>query len=427
VGRPPKPKKSASAAAADALEAWSVQCEMKSRIDACLGLMRKMLTVPDGVLDANPWLLNCRNGTVDLRTGALRAHRREDYITKLVDLPYVVGAKSALWERTVDEVYGGDAAMVDFAQRWFGYCATGSVREQCFVVHWGSGSNGKSTILETVSRALGEYAGTAAPGLLSGDRGERHPTELADLRGRRMVTAHETQEGEPLREGFVKSVTGGDRIKARYMRGDFFEFTPTHKLQLLTNHQPVVRGQDDGIWRRIRLLPYLGKWGDAAKLREWAAEGVKGARLKDEKLPEKLAAEEELVGVLAWVVEGARRWFESGLTLPAAVVAAGAQYRADSDRLGLFVHECCSLGATLREPLVGGMGAGLYPAYTGWAKEGGMQPIAKRKFLHELRRLVPTFETSEAKVRDGSSRRTVLMVHGISLASDDNSSATGSA
>jgi putative DNA primase/helicase len=420
VGRPGKAPKTASAALADALDAWSVQCEMKPRIDACIGLMRKMLTVPDDMLDANPWLLNCRNGTVDLRTGALREHRREDYITKLTDLNYVPGARSALWEKTVSEVYGGDAAVIDFAQRWFGYCATGSVREQCFVVHWGSGSNGKSTILETVSRALGEYAGTAAPGLLSGDRGERHPTEVADLRGRRMVTAHETQEGEPLREGFIKSVTGGDRIKARYMRGDFFEFTPTHKLQMLTNHPPIVRGQDDGIWRRIRLLPYLGRWGDEEKLKVWAAEGVKGARLKDEKLPEKLSAEEELVGVLAWIVEGARCWFESGLTMPAAVVVAGAQYRADSDRVGAFVHECCVVGVAFREPLVGGMGAGLYPAYTGWAKEGGMQPLAKRKFLQELRRLVPTLETNETTLRDGGAKRTVTMVNGIALATGDD-------
>jgi putative DNA primase/helicase len=235
-----------------------------------------------------------------------------------------------------------------------------------------------------------------------------------------MVTAHETQEGEPLREGFIKSVTGGDRIKARYMRGDFFEFTPTHKLQMLTNHPPIVRGQDDGIWRRIRLLPYLGRWGDEEKLRQWATEGVKGARLKDEKLPEKLSAEDELVGVLAWIVEGARRWFESGLTMPAAVVVAGAQYRADSDRVGAFVHECCVVGVAFREPLVGGMGAGLYPAYAGWAKEGGMQPLAKRKFLQELRRLAPALETSETTLRDGGVKRTVTMVSGIALATEDD-------
>ncbi|HHW4679830.1 MAG TPA: DNA primase family protein [Xylella sp.] len=270
-------------------------------VEAALKIARQMLVVDQSKLDSDPWLLNCANGTVDLRTGALRAHRPEDYITRVIPLPYRREAgtpafKEMLARITCEE--GRTATPLgDFLQRWFGYCATGSVQEQAFAVHYGQGRNGKSTLLDLISGVLGSYAGVAAPGLLMSGSRDRHPTEIADLAGRRMVTAHETGEGGVLREEFVKQATGGDLIKGRYMRGDFFQFQPTHKLQLLTNHKPVVKGQDEGIWRRVLLVPFKARFGTA----EEVADG-RATCLRDTRIVEQVAAERE--GILAWIVAG---------------------------------------------------------------------------------------------------------------------------
>ena len=252
---------------AEALDSWGVRSESKGAIEAAIGLARKMLTVDVSMLDRDPLLLNCLNGVVDLRTGEVRPHDSADLITKLAPVEYrglSDDARCAAWEQALLEICGGAADVVGFLRRWFGYCATGLVREQVFVVHWGDGSNGKSVVLDTLARVLGDYAGVAAPGLIASsgrDGGDRHPTEIASLLGKRMVTAHETQEGVQLREAFVKQATGGDTMTARYMREDFFEFAPTHKLQLLTNSKPVVKGQDHGIWRRVRLVAYTQRFG----------------------------------------------------------------------------------------------------------------------------------------------------------------------
>jgi putative DNA primase/helicase len=415
---------------ADALRAWARDCEMKPRIDAAVGLLRKMLTVDIEVMDRDPWLLNCRNGTVDLRTGVLREHRSEDLITKLTDLDYKPEARSVLWETVLGQIAGGDPALVGFLQRWFGYCATGSVREQAFVVHWGKGSNGKSLVMSTIERALGEYAGAAAPGLMADSRGDgdnRHPTEIADLKGRRMVTAKETGDGMTLREAFIKGVTGDDKIKARFMNQDFFEFTPTHKLQLMTNFKPVIKGQDHGIWRRVLLVPYLQLFGTEDQVATGETQW-----LKDQDLAAKLARREELEGVLAWIVAGAREWHDTGLRPPSVVLAAKAEYQAEQDRVKAFVSECCEVdqsavtkggegtGGTqgwtelLTEP--GGMGGGLYPTYSSWCKGSGVYVMSRQKFAAELRRAVPGCRFTHGKASvEGGGRRDVLRVEGIRL------------
>lgn len=410
-----------AAAIAEALEKWSLKCEMKGTIEAAIGLARKMLEVDADLLDRDPMLLNCRNGVVDLRTGQLREHRADDYITKLADVEYVGCGREAWSPRWVDAVaqITGESRVdesqrhvASFLQRWFGYCATGAVHEQVFVVHWGDGSNGKSTVMGTMARVLGDYAGTAAPGLMaSSDRSERHPTEIAGLLGKRMVTAHETREGVQLREDFVKQATGDDKITARFMREDFFEFTPTHKLQLLTNAKPVIRGQDHGIWRRVNLVAYTQRFGTA----EEVAAGTATA-LKDMGLAAALATEEELSGVLAWVVAGAVEWLrDGGLRAPAAVLEASLAYRHEQDRVREWVSECCEVGEGMTDYVTVGMG-GLYPSYTGWCKDAGYHGLARGRFLHELQRVVPGFRTEETKFTpEGGSRRKVLRVHGVRL------------
>ncbi len=395
-------------AMAESLGKWAKTCEMKGTIEAALGLLRKMLGVEVDLLDRDPLLLNVGNGTVDLRDGTLRRHDAGDYITKLTRVPYAAGADSQLWERVLGEVFGGDESLVGFFERWCGYCATGDVREQKFVVHWGGGANGKSTLLDTVAEVLGDYAGTAAPGLLLAAKGERHPTELAALQGLRMVTAHESGDGVVLREDMIKQATGGDKITARRMREDFYTFAPTHKLQLLTNHKPMVKGTDHGMWRRVLLVPYGARFGSEGDVARGEATAVADldlvARLRGER-----------AGILARIVRAAVSWGRGGLCPPDRVLMASAEYRGEQDRVAQFVAEVCETGYGFSEPLTLGMG-GLYPEYVSWCKDGGIQPLAKNRMLAEVLRVVPKSETREQKIAgESGKRRDVRMVYGVRI------------
>lgn len=434
---------------AEALEKWSVRSEMAGAIDAALRLARRMLTVDSGLMDRNPWLLNVRNGVIDLRTGELRPHDPGLLITKLADVEYLgLDYVYPDWEGAVAQIAGegdGDARMGGaggpvsaFLRRWFGYCATGDISEQVFVVHWGDGSNGKSTVLGTVSAVLGDYAGTAAPQLLaaSGQGPEAHPTGIADLWGKRMVTAHETKEGAVLREDFIKQATGGDKIKARYMREDFFEFDPTHKIQMLTNAKPVVRGQDHGIWRRVLLVAYTQRFGTAEQVAAGEATAV-----GDKHLGARLCGDAARSGVLSWIVRGAVEWARAGLRAPDAVREASAVYREEQDRVGQWVHECCEVqpadaGSRVggagehagggsefadsgslewSEPLVMGM-VGVYPAYVEWCKAGGIHALSRQRFAQELLRVCKRAHIRDVYEKGASGkRRKVARVFGVRL------------
>lgn len=435
---------------AEALEKWSARSEMAGAIDAALRLARRMLTVDSGLMDRNPWLLNVRNGVIDLRTGELRPHDPGLLITKLADVDYLgLDYVYPDWEGAVAQIAGesdarsGERHVTSFLRRWFGYCATGDISEQVFVVHWGDGSNGKSTVLGTVSAVLGDYAGTAAPQLLasSGQGPEAHPTGIADLWGKRMVTAHETKEGAVLREDFIKQATGGDKIKARYMREDFFEFDPTHKIQMLTNAKPSVRGQDHGIWRRVLLVAYTQRFGTAEQVAAGEATAV-----GDKHLGARLASDAARSGVLSWIVRGAVEWARVGLRAPDAVREASAVYREEQDRVGQWVHECCEVqpaesvradaGSRIggagelagggsefadsgslewSEPLTMGMG-GLYPAYAEWCKGGGIHALSRQRFLQELLRVCKRAQLRETYEKGASGRRRkVARIFGVRL------------
>jgi putative DNA primase/helicase len=397
-------------AIADALAKWAMRSEMKASIEAALGLAKKLLAVREDAIDRNPWLLNCRNGTVDLRTGEIKDHDPMDYITKVVPLDYDPAKRSETWEMIVARVTLESEMttrpLASFLQRWFGYCATGSTREQAFVVHYGNGSNGKSTIIDTVSSVLGDYSGTSAPGLLISGSKERHPTELADLFGRRMVTAHETSEGGHLREDLVKQLTGGDKIKGRFMRADFFEFDPTHKLQMLTNHKPIIKGADGGIWRRVLLVPYMARFADAEEVKAGRAHYV-----KDTRIAERLKNEAQ--GVLTWIVAGARAWYADGLRAPDIVMAASRDYQSEQDRVGQFLNECCEFDKEARTALAGGFDDGLYGAYRMWCTDGGVFAVSKQKFTQELERAIPCGKVVEGK--EPGTRRKVRWVYGVRL------------
>lgn len=363
-------------AIADALRKWSTKSEMLDRLNAAFNLLRRLVSVPADNLDCDPYALNVANGTVDLRTGILRPHTRDDLITRCIAIDYDPKARAPLFEKTLAEITNESdmtrKPLAEFLQRWFGYNANGVTTEQKLAVHHGDGANGKSLLFDTVGDTLGAYAGTAAPNLLMAGGQNRHPAEVADLFGMRMVVAHESGEGGALNEDRIKHATGNDRMKARHMRQDFFEFSPTHTLNLLTNHKPTVRGQDMGIWRRVMLIPYSVTFGTVAEVEQGLAQHV-----RDDRLGEALKA--EATGILTWIVRGAVTWFQTGLRPPDAVLIASAEYRIEQDRVGQFLTERSGQYTVLWGDWV--PCDPVFKDYQAWCKESGYTYLGKINFI----------------------------------------------
>lgn len=371
---------------------WAIESQSAKRLNSMRLIAQKaeVLAISHEVLDADPWLLNVQNGTVDLRTGELREHRKEDMITKLAPVDYDPEAEAPVWTTFLGRVMAENADLIDYLQRMIGYSLTGSVQEHVLGFFFGGGANGKSTFLSTIHAMMGDYAAPAARGLLFRSRTERHPTSLASLHGRRFVTCSEIEEGQTFDEALTKDLTGGDPINARRMREDEWQFTPTHKLFVAGQHKPTVRGDDEGIWRRMRLVP-------------WLVTIPKEER--DPLLPQRLRA--ELAGVLRWAVDGCLAWQKRGLNEPQAVRQATAEYREENDILGeffrlraVFVPEATISRKELRE------------AYEIQCKESGQEPFGAKRFASRLR---------ERGVRDTTVRRGTSVVDGwvgVRLATD---------
>lgn len=327
---------------------WAIKSESRDRLGAMIELAQSELTVQPDDLDTDHTLLNVANGTLNLRTGMLQPHRPEDLITKLTPIPYDPMATCPLWDAFLWRIMDGSDEKIDYLQRAVGYALTGDVSEQVLFYLYGKGANGKSTFLTTILAMLGkDYATQAAPELLT--QGDRHPTEIADLRGLRFVASTEIEDGRRMAEGLVKQMTGGDVLKARFMRGDFFQFEPTHKLFLAANHKLVIKGTDHAIWRRIKLIPFIVTIPDNEK---------------DVRLPEKLRA--ELPGILAWAVRGCAAWYARGLDTPADVIEATGDYRSEMDTLGRYLEEC-----TVKAPGATVQAKPLYADYCTWYKASG--------------------------------------------------------
>jgi putative DNA primase/helicase len=346
------------------LVAHALKSESAKSIRATAALARSEPGVPvlPDDLDKDQWLLNCVNGTLDLRSGRLREHRREDGLTKLCPTAFRPGAPCPTWESFLARIFNGNGELVSYLRRVLGYCLTADTREHCLWILWGAGSNGKSTLLETVLSVLGpDYSLTAAPDLLL-SKGDAHPTERADLFGRRFVVSVETDDGRRLAEGFVKTLTGGDRQRARRMREDFWEFLPSHKVFLCTNHKPQVRGTDHAMWRRLRLVPFtVTFWNpDDAEHRGRLPDGL----VQDKALRDKLRA--EAPGILDWCVRGCLEWQAEGLGMPDAVRAATAAYRNEQDLVAGFLAECCIEGSDFRCRR-----SDLYGRFERWCEQNG--------------------------------------------------------
>jgi P4 family phage/plasmid primase-like protien len=342
-----------------ALAKHAAASESETRIRAMIELAKSENPVsPDG-LDADSWLLNVLNGTIDLRTGQLREHRREDHITKLAPVEYDPSgaAKAPTWEAFLGRVLPSEE-LRGFVQRAAGYSATGDTSEQCMFIHHGPGANGKSTFQETVAAALGDYAMRTPTETLLVKRSSGVPSDVARLKGARFVTASETEEGRRLAESLVKDLTGQDTISARFMWAEWFDFKPTHALHLSTNHKPEIRGTDPAIWRRIRLIPWTVTIPPAEQ---------------DRKLTEKLR--EELPGVLAWMVRGCLEWQRGGLRAPEEVRQATKAYRAEMDVLAAFLADCC-----LRDENEEAFAGELWGAWKRWCEETGEQAGSQKRF-----------------------------------------------
>ena len=314
------------------------------------------IAVQPEALDTHPWLLNCLNGTLDLTTGTLRAHDQAHLLTVVLPVAYDATATAPIWHAFLERIMAGNQNLIRFLQRAIGYALTGVIREHVLLILWGKGRNGKSTFLNIVRRLLGAYAMKAPSELLMVSNNDRHPTERADLWGKRFVSAIETEQGQRLAEVFVKEATGGDPIRARRMREDFWEFQPTHKVFLATNHKPVITGTDAAIWERIKLVPFTVTIPEDER---------------DTTLPEKL--EHELPGLLNWALQGCRVWQQEGLGTPDEVRQATAGYQSEMDVLGQFIEDCCLVGPNYRTKA-----SDLYEAYKRWCDQQGVMHTIQR-------------------------------------------------
>ncbi|MBG4836045.1 hypothetical protein I5F89_11330 [Pseudomonas aeruginosa] len=306
--------------------------------------------------DADPWLLNTPGGVVDLKSGRKRANDRADRMTKITTA--TPGGDCPQWMAFLSDITGGDVDLQAYLQRMVGYCLTGVTSAHALFFLYGTGANGKSVFANVISTILGDYAATASMDTFVETRGDRHPTDLAGLRGARFVTAIETEQGRRLNESKVKAITGGDKISARFMRQDFFEYTPQFKPVIVGNHKPAIRNIDEAMKRRMHMIPFTVT--------------IPPER-RDGRLTEKLLAERD--GILAWAVAGCLAWQRDGLKPPACVVSATEEYFEAEDALGRWLDERC-----VREPNAKSLTAELFTDWKQWAESAGEFIGAQRRF-----------------------------------------------
>jgi putative DNA primase/helicase len=314
--------------------------------------------------DTDPWLLGTPEGAVDLRTGRPRGPIRSDGITKSVGCA-PVDCACPRWLRFLAETTGNDTGLIRFLQQYCGYCLTGITTAHALVFVYGPGGNGKSVFLDVVTTLLGDYATTAPMDTFTAALGERHPTDLATLRGARIVTASETEQGRAWAEARIKQLTGGDPIAARFMRQDFFTFRPTFKLFVVGNHKPVLRNVDEAARRRFNIVPFI----------------IKPAT-PDPELKLKLI--EEGGAILQWMIEGCLDWQLNGLIRPESVIAATEEYFSDQDLLGQWLEDCCDVQNG--HSRIWDRSSDLFDSWTEYAVKAGDEPGSRKAFGQSMQR-----------------------------------------
>jgi P4 family phage/plasmid primase-like protien len=342
------------------------------RLNALLAIAQARVAVSEDVLDTDPWLLTVKNGTIDLRSGELQPHDPSHRITKLAPVNYDPDARSALWERHLDRVMNGNQELVRYLQRWAGCCLTGDISVRAFAVLHGSGSNGKSVTIETLATMLGEYASHTEPRTFEQKFSSNGiSNDLARLRGARMVVASETNLGARLDAGLIKRVTGGEKITARYLHHEYFEFLPNFKLIMATNNKPDLPGDDRALWNRVKMIPF-----------EVAIPDVE----RDPQLGEKLRSPAELSAILCWALEGCLAWQTYGMEEPEAVIEAVQEYRDDQDFFSDWLDSSCMMGDAATRGDLWTSSERLFTNYTKWAELNGAPSLSMRRFAEILRK-----------------------------------------
>jgi putative DNA primase/helicase len=336
---------------------WAVTSQNSARVTAMLGEAKPHIAVRMDALDTDPWLLNCQNVTIDLRTGERWDHDPNDLITQLVPMEYDPTAKAPRFEQFLQEVLV-DEDVIQFVQRFAGYSLTGDTRERVLAILYGSGKNGKSTLVELLRDAMGDYADNTDVETILLKKYSGVGNDVAALKGARLVSTAEVEKGRRLAESKVKNLTGQDTVTARFLFCEPFSFRPEFKLWLSTNHKPEIQGTDDAIWDRIRLVPFTQRFD---------------GKNQNTKLPQELR--EELPGVLAWMVAGCLEWQENGLGEPKKVREATKAYRTEMDVLAAFIKDCCVVDEDARTPATP-----LYQAYQRWCTENGETEETQRRF-----------------------------------------------
>lgn len=327
-----------------------------------LASFNKAIAITSDLLDVNPWLLNTKNLTIDLKTFDAREPSREDLITKSIGARYDPTAKCSLWMKFLNKIFGGDLELINYVQRAVGYSLTGSMVEQIYFFCHGTGANGKSVFLATLRALLGDFAKQASFDTFLIQHTAKVRNDLAALAGARIITASEAEEGARLSMQVIKSWTGGDPITARFLFGEDFTFKPTGKIWLAANTKPVISERNYAAWRRVHLIPFLV----TIQLEE-----------QDREMENKLL--DELPGILVWALEGLKEYHRIGLQPPEAVKAATDAYRRENDSLAAFVSECCEV-----QKLAICKNSDLFNAYLNFTGMGGFESLSQRKFSEDL-------------------------------------------
>jgi putative DNA primase/helicase len=349
------------------IEKYAIQSESVRRRESFVKAASWILDLNASTddLDRNPWLLNVENGTIDLKTGELLPHRQEDMITKIARVRYDREADCPMWKQFIREIMDFKGDLIGFLQTAAGWAISGDTSEQSMFILYGTGANGKSTFLNVIMNILGDYAIATPTETFMKRNNDSTTNDIARLRGTRFVTTTETEQGKRLSEHLIKQVTGNDHMTARFLYGEYFDFVPTFKIFMATNHKPVIRGTDHGIWRRIKLIPFTTRIPEEKQ---------------DKHLEQKLL--EEKSGILNWLIEGVLRWKEGGLKTPAVIANATDEYRGEMDVIGNFIKERCVQGPGLsiraRE---------LFRVYQEWCEENNEHATSERMFGLRLKEL----------------------------------------
>lgn len=347
-----------------ALTKWALKSEDIKRLQATIDLAKSEPTIPiaQEELDRDPWLLGVANGVVDLKTGKLREARREDYMTKVSAVMFDKTAKCPAWLGFLNDIFAKNKHLIAFLQRAIGYSLTGSTDERCVFILHGTGSNGKTTLQNVIGGIMGDYGMTCDPETLMVKRAGGIGNDIARLHGARFVATSETDKGQRIAEALIKRLSGNDKVTARFMWAEFFDFEPHFKIWMAANYKPVIHGTDYAIWQRLKLIPF------SVTIPE---------EKRDAHLGEKLNG--ELPGILNWALKGCLAWQKQGLQEPSEVKAATQAYKQEMDSFGNWLSECCEVAPDKKAKA-----SALYSSYKDYATTSGEQPLSQKEFSYTL-------------------------------------------